>query len=54
MLSSEVKEVVPAVHVEETKCSQENNTSVTNISSERNMQFLLLLMVCFDVWLCRR
>lgn len=33
MLSSEVKEIVPAVHVKETKCSEENNTNVTNISS---------------------
>lgn len=53
MLCSEVKEIVAAVHVKETKHLEENNTDITNISSTSRMQFVLLFMLCFDVWECR-
>lgn len=32
-LGSELREIATAVHVKETKCSGENNTNTTNISS---------------------
>lgn len=50
---SEVIEIVAAVQVKETKCSEENNTNITNISSALRMQFVVLLMLYFDVRECR-
>lgn len=53
MLCSEMEEVVATVLMKETRCLEENNTNIRNISSTSVMQFVLLLMLCFDIWECR-
>lgn len=49
VLRSEVKEIVAAVHVKQTKCLEKNSTNIINISITSRIQFVLLLMFCFVV-----
>lgn len=50
MLCSEVKEMVAAAHVKQTKHLEKNGTNITNISITSRIQFVLLFMFCFVVW----